>query len=234
VPVRRLALLAVAVLLLGGSAAQASLSEKVGTFNGVTVHYKIVLPKGYDAAREYPVIVAFPPGGQDMGLVDNRLQANWRAEAEHRGYIVISPAAPDGQLFFEQGSRVFPQFIEQIVKDFKVRDGKLIVAGASNGGLSAFFVASHYPKYVRVLVGYPGLLPESSAKYVEALKGMCVFMHVGGEDAGWRGEMQAQSQLLHRDGVNVAFTVEPGQQHMIQTLSGDGAKRLFDEIESCH
>jgi predicted esterase len=224
---------ALAALLTVAGAAGASTSEKVGTFNGVTVHYKIVLPNGYDGSREYPVILTFPPGGQDMRLVDNRLQANWRSEAEHRGYVVISPAAPDGQLFFEQGSRVFPAFIDQILKDFKVRDGKLIVTGASNGGLSAFFVATHYPKYARVVIGYPGLLPESGAKDVDALKGMCVFMHVGGEDAGWKDEMQAQSRLLERSGVNVKFSIEPGQQHMIQTLSGDGAKRLFDEIESC-
>lgn len=36
-----------------------------------------------------------------MNTVDNILNRDFRAEAEKRGYIVIAPAAPDDQLFFE-------------------------------------------------------------------------------------------------------------------------------------
>lgn len=223
----------VLVLVLTPIAAAAGVIEKQGTFNGVTVHYKVVLPDGYDATREYPVILAFPPGGQDMRLVDSRLQANWRAEAERRGYVVVSPAAPNGELFFEEGGRVFPAFIDQIFKDYKVKGGKLIVAGASNGGLSAFAIASKFPKYVRTLIGYPGLLEETTPAAIAALKPMCIYMHVGGDDTGWKTEMQSQAAELTRAGLNVTFTVEPGQPHMIGTLAGDGAKRLFDEIEAC-
>jgi predicted peptidase len=222
------------MLAVTASAASASTVAKQGTFNGLTIQYKVVLPDHYDPAREYPTILAFPPGGQEMRLVDNRLEANWRVEAERRGYIVISPAATNGELFFEAGARIFPEFIEQIFKDYKVKGGKLIVAGASNGGLSAFYVASKYPQYVRTLVGYPGLLDHVTAAAVKALKPMCIFMHVGGDDNGWKTEMQSQAAELKRDGLNVTFTVEPGQPHMIRTLAGDGAKRLFDEIESCH
>ena len=221
------------VSMIAIAPAAASTVEKQGTFNGLTVHYKVVLPDRYDPARAYPTILAFPPGGQDMRTVDNRLEANWRAEAERRGYVVVSPAAPDGNLFFEEGSRAFPAFIEQIFKDYKVQGGKLIVAGASNGGLSAFYIASKYPKYVRTLIGYPGLLEETTPEAVAALKPMCIYMHVGGDDTGWRTEMQSQAAELKRDGLNVTFTVEPGQPHMIRTLAGDGAKRLFDEIEAC-
>ena len=38
--------------------------------------------------------------------------------------------------------------------------------GASNGGLSAFYIASKYPKYVRTLIGYPGLLEEATPQAV--------------------------------------------------------------------
>ena len=226
-------LAAIALAMLTASAASAAVVAKQGTFNGLTVQYKVVLPDNYDASREYPTILVFPPGGQDMRAVDGRIEANWRAEAERRGYVVISPAAPNGELFFEEGSRVFPAFIDQIFKDYKVKGGKLIVAGASNGGLSAFYIASKYPKYVRTLIGYPGLLEEATPQAVNALKPMCIYMHVGGDDTGWKSEMQSQSGELKRAGLNVTFTVEPGQPHMIRTLAGDGAKRLFDEIEAC-
>ena len=41
---------------------------------------------------------------------------------------------------------------------YKVQGGKMHVAGHSNGGLSAFHVASKYPNYFATVTGYPGLL----------------------------------------------------------------------------
>ena len=43
-----------------------------------------------------------------MNTVDNVLTRNLRPEAEKRGYIVVAAAAPDDQLFFEDGARIFP------------------------------------------------------------------------------------------------------------------------------
>ena len=42
-----------------------------------------------------------------MNTVDGVLNRNLRAEAERRGYIVVAPAAPDGQLFFEEARGCF-------------------------------------------------------------------------------------------------------------------------------
>jgi hypothetical protein len=52
-------------------------------------------------------------------------------QAEQRGYIVIAPAAPDGDLFFEEGARVFPEFLTKILADYKILDGKFHVAEVS-------------------------------------------------------------------------------------------------------
>ena len=78
------------------------------TIGGTSVRYKVVLPNGYDASKTYPAVLAFPPGGQDMEMVDATLNGNYRAEAEKRGYIVIEPSAPNGVLFFEGSQKIFP------------------------------------------------------------------------------------------------------------------------------
>jgi hypothetical protein len=83
-------------------------SKQVGD---TTVHYKTVLPDGYDPAKAYPAILVMGGGPQTMSTVDGILERNFRAEAEKRGYIVIGVAAPDGDLFFEDGARVFPEFM---------------------------------------------------------------------------------------------------------------------------
>lgn len=206
--------------------------DKSTEIAGVPVHYKVVLPKDYDEAKAYPAVLAFPPGSQGMDMVLTTLERNWHAEAEKRGYIVIVPAAPQGQLFFEGGARVFPQFIEQMLKDYKIKDGKFHVAGMSNGGLSAFYVASAYPQYFWSVTGFPGYLPDATAAHVNALAKMCINMHVGELDSGWLQAMQEQAAQFRAKGFTVKFTVEKGQSHVIGTLTGAGAARLFDEIEA--
>src|SRR5579872_5831912 len=93
----------------------AELSEKAKKVGGTTVHYKVVLPNGYDPAKAYPAILAFGGGPQTMNTVDGVIDRNLRAEAEKRGYIVIAPAAPDDQLFFEDGAQIFPNFLKLIL-----------------------------------------------------------------------------------------------------------------------
>ena len=164
-----------------------------------------------------------------MNIVTNMLERNWRPEAERRGYIIVSPAAPNGDLFFEGADRIFPAFLDQILRDYKVETGKLHIAGPSNGGISAFHIAAMYPQYFRSLTGYPGYLPEEAR--TNALKPLCIYMHVGERDTGWLDDMRRQSESFRRKGLHVRFSVEKGQEHLIQTLTGDGAKRLFDQLE---
>src|SRR6202040_2928856 len=97
-----------AILLFPSRPAAAEVLEKSKSIAGVTVHYKVVLPSHYDAAKAYPGVLAFGGGPQTMNIVDGAIQRNWRDQAEQRGYIVVIPAAPGGQLFFEGGGGIFP------------------------------------------------------------------------------------------------------------------------------
>ena len=126
------AMAAIAMLLI--QPLRAEVIEKTKEMGGTTVHYKVVLPDGYDPAKAYPAILAFGGGPQTMNTVDNILSRNFRAEAEKRGYIVVAPAAPDDDLFFEDGDRIFPEFLKMILADYKIQDNKFHIAGPSNGG----------------------------------------------------------------------------------------------------
>jgi poly(3-hydroxybutyrate) depolymerase len=198
---------------------------------GVTLHYKVVLPKDYEAAKAYPAVLAFPPGSQGADMVMTTLVRNWQPEAERRGYIVFVPSAPNGQLFFEEGARVFPEFLDKMLAEYKIRDNKFHVAGMSNGGISAFYVAASYPQYFWSVTGFPGYLPDAIPARVNALAKMCINMYVGEFDSGWLQEMKDQSDQFRAKGFTVRFTIEKGQSHVLGTLQGSGSARLFDEIE---
>jgi poly(3-hydroxybutyrate) depolymerase len=191
-----------------------------------------VLPSGYDATKEYPAIIALGGGPQTMNTVDGVLNRNLRAEAEKRGYIVIAPAAPDGNLFFQAGDRIFPDFLKKMLADYKIEARKFHIAGPSNGGIAALHVAAANPEYFRSVTAFPGYLWEATPAKLQAISKMCVFMYVGENDEyRWHDEMKREAEFLRSKGDVATYTVEKGQPHRLDTLAGDHASRLFEGFE---
>src|ERR1700719_2020535 len=139
--------LVAALAILASLPVRADVLDKSMNIGGTTVHYKVVLPKNYDASKAYPGVLGFGGGPQTMNVVDNVIARNFRDEAEKRGYIVVVPATPNDQLFFEGGGRIFPEFLKQILAAYKIQDNKLHIAGPSNGGIAAVHVASLDAEY---------------------------------------------------------------------------------------
>lgn len=220
------------VLALAAQFALAKVSDKMTEIDGVRVYYKVILPTEYDPERPYPGILAFPPGNQDQAMVQFTVVQNWAAQAQKRGYVVVVPQAPLGESFAAKGARVFPKFIEQILADYKIRDGKFHIAGLSNGGMSSFNIAALHPQYFLSITGFPGYLRDATPERVAAISKMCIYMHVGENDSdNWVENVQKQAAEFKTQGMNVKFTLEKGQPHVINTLAGPGAARLFDQIE---
>jgi predicted esterase len=145
---------------------------------------------------------------------------------------VVAPAAPDNQLFFEDGARIFPEFLKMILADYKIQDGKFHIAGPSNGGIAAFHVAAANPQYFLSVTAFPGYMWEPSAAKLQAISKMCVFMYVGENDEyRWHPEMQREQQFLSAKGTVARYTVEKGQPHRLDTLAGEHASRLFANFE---
>jgi predicted esterase len=212
--------------------AHAELLEKTRKVGSVTVRYKVVLPNGYDAAKPYPAILAFGGGPQTMNTVDSVLSRNFRAEAEKRGYIVVAPAAPDDELFFEDGARIFPEFLKTILAEYRIQDNKFHIAGPSNGGIAAFHVAAANPQYFLSVTAFPGYMWQPSEARLLAISKMCVFMYVGENDQYmWHAEMKKEAQTLQARGTTARYSVEKGQPHRLETLAGANAGRLFDGFE---
>src|SRR5262249_36896334 len=202
---------------------------KVGN---TTVHYKAVLPNGYDSSKSYPAILVFGGGPQTMNTVDNTLNRNFRAEAEKRGYIVVAPAAPHNELFFADGARSFPYFLKMIEADYKIQDNKFHIAGPSNGGIAAFHVAALNPQYFLSVTAFPGYMWEPSMAKLQAISKMCVFMYVGENDEYmWHGEMKNEAEILRSKGTVARYTVEAGQPPRLGKIGGAEGRRPLAGVE---
>lgn len=214
------------------AAASAEVSERVMRVAGTTVRYKLVLPDGYDPTKAYPAVLVMGGGPQTMDTVDRTLDRNFRAEAERRGYLVVAPAAPNGELFLQGGERVFPEFLEMFLASHAVADRKFHVAGPSNGGIAALHVAARHPQYFLSATAFPGYLWQPTDDKLRALTKLCVFLYVGESDEyRWHGEMRREVEFLQTQGAVARYTVEQGQGHRLETLAGANARRLFDGFE---
>jgi len=223
----------VAAATVAAQTAVAEVSERIMRVAGTTVSYKLVLPNGYDAAKTYPAILVFGGGPQTMNTIDGALARNFQAEAEQRGYIVIGPAAPDGDLFFYDGDRIVPEFLDNIRAAYKIEAGKFHVAGPSNGGIAAMHVAAKHPEYFLSATAFPGYLWQPTEAKLRKLEGICAYFYVGEHDEyRWHGEMQREAEYLRSRGSVAQYTEEKGQPHRIETLAGVGASRLFDGFET--
>lgn len=230
-PVRFFLSVTALFVAIGAPPLSAEVITKTGRFNGAQVSYRVILPDGYDASKEYPGILAFPGGGQGLGLVDGMIAQNLREQSESRGYITVVPAAPTQGLFFQGGDVIFPAFLDTILRDYKIRGGKFHVMGVSNGGISAFHIAAEHPAYFWTVTGLPGYLRSPETR-MGNLKGLCIHMYVGERDAAWVQTMQSEWKIFQAAGLGTSFSIEPGQGHVMGTLQGRGAARLFDNLEA--
>jgi poly(3-hydroxybutyrate) depolymerase len=218
---------------LGARDASASVVERSMHVANTDVRYKVVLPDGYDAAKAYPGVIVLGGGPQTMEVVERTIERNFQAEAERRGYIVIAPAAPDGELFFEGGERIFPEFLKTALTYYKITDGKFHIAGPSNGGIAALHVAAENPNYFLSVTAFPGYMWEPSNKKLLAISKMCVYFYVGENDEyRWHDEMKREAEFLSSRGTVAKYSVEKGQPHRIETLAGTNASRLFDGFDA--
>ncbi len=197
---------------------------------GNDVAVTIVLPDSYAPGEPHPILLAFPPGGQAQAQVDAGLDAYWADEARVRGWIVISPAAPEGALFFQGSEAIVPELLDKIAATYPPEGGVFHVSGVSNGGLSAFRAAVESPERFASIVVLPGFPPtDEDADKLELVAGIPVHLYVGETDTQWVEGAERTRDALVELGGDVTLTVEPGGGHILRGLTG---AELFDVLET--
>lgn len=213
------------------SAAPASELLRFETFEAADhtkIEYAVTTPPDFDAAKEYPVLLAMPPGGQDHDVTDQLMRSLWSEEARKRGWVVISPVAP-GQLYFDGAERYIPELLDATAKTYRPAGGRYFLAGISNGGLSAFRIILNTPERFRSLLVLPGVPPTDADKQrLAELKDIPVAMFVGENDSGWREGSEETQRILTGLGGRATLELAPGEGHIIRSLTG---ARLFDLLE---
>jgi len=198
--------------------------------DGTVIDYGLILPESFDPTVEYPVLLALPSGGQGIGIAVSVAETTYLPQALERGWVVITPAAPEGLLFY-QGSE---QYIDEIlgsVSWIRPEGGRYHLSGISNGGRSAFAVASLDPGRYASMVVFPGYpeAPDDEAALSE-LAAIPISMFVGGDDPGWITPMTKTRDTLESLGAPVSLEIREGEGHIMGSLA-DGVD-VFTFLDS--
>lgn len=198
--------------------------------DGTAVDYVITLPNDFAVGDTAPVLLAFPPGGQDLEITRNTVEFVYAQEALRLGWVVVSPAAPNGDLFFDGGEDVLPGFVNWIEAWVTPEGGAPHVAGISNGGLSAFRYAGENPGRLLSLVAFPGFARTGGDRDALAeLTEIPVRIYVGGTDTAWIDGAEETVDVFVRAGGDIQLQTFPGEGHVIQSTS-DGTI-VFEQLE---
>lgn len=196
--------------------------------DGTPLNIWLVFPDGYDPAKPVPTLLAFPPGAQDLSMVDAGFYW-WAPVAIERGWLLIGPAAPWGKTFGREARPLIGPLLDELLARFPVADGKFHLAGISNGGVSAFAAALDFPDRFRSLTVLAGMPPrETDYAALSALRGMPVNMLVGQYDEGFLAPMTRTRDALIAAGISPHFQVVPRAPHTLYEFQGDAAAPLFD------
>ena len=205
--------------------------HELRTADGGRLRYALALPDGFEPSSTYPVLLAFPPGAQTDPMVEAGFGRYWGAQASARGWIVVSPVAPDGQIFHRGGDILIPALLDRIASEFQIEGGRFHVAGWSNGGRSAFRVALEHPSRVQSLVVLPGGPPtDRDFDLLDRLAGIPIRMFAGALDTEWVRRMQETAERLKELGGDVETTTLPGEGHVPVSLDGDPILELLEGL----
>jgi len=198
--------------------------------DGMELTYVLILPEGFDPLSEYPVLLALPPGDQGLGLTTALAESTFGPEALRRGWVVISPVAPDGVLFFQGTERFIGELIDAHAW-IRAEGNRVHVAGVSNGGISTFRVAALMPDRVASLAVFPGYpVSDEDRAALDTLSALPIAMWVGGNDTTWLDRMTETRDLLASLGADVQFDVREGEGHVMPSMA-DGVD-LYDFLET--
>lgn len=199
--------------------------------DGVTIEYVVSTPAGFEAGDEAPLLLAFPAGGQDLSLTRSLVEGTYASEAQRLGWVVISPAAPNGELFFQGSEDLVPGLLDWVETWVTPEGGAPHVAGISNGGISSFRYAALNPERVRSVTAFPGFpRSEDDQAALAELVDVPIRLYVGGTDISWIGPAEQAANTFEALGGDVELTIFEGEGHVMDSTR-DG-QVVFEQLES--
>jgi len=152
-------------------------------------------------------------GGPGNGQIAERTFNSLGAQFVSHGWAVVTPISPNGQSFWDENAEKVRQLIGIIKAREEVQNGRVLLAGISNGGSSSLEIASLHPEEYLGVVAVPGLAVDSTLRN---LRNFPVYLRIGSEDQlGWANRFDPQVNAMNRNGVSLNALLMQGEGHRV-------------------
>ncbi len=133
-----------------------------------------------------------------------------------RGFMVAVPVSPNNRAFRgDANNSKVEQLIAELQQRDDIADGKVLLAGISNGGMSALEIARRKPENYFGVAAVPALA--TSVVDNRPLAGFPVYLRIGGEDQlGWADRFDETVEALTEAGVDLDAAILDSAPHMFR------------------
>ncbi|NKB33627.1 MAG: hypothetical protein GKR91_11070 [Pseudomonadales bacterium] len=133
-----------------------------------------------------------------------------------RGFNVVVPISPNNRAFRgEENNHKVEQLIVELQKRDYITSGKVLLAGISNGGMSALEIARRNPQNYFGVAAVPALA--TSVVDNRPLAGFPVYLRIGGADQlGWADRFGETVDALTEAGVDLDAAILDSAPHMFR------------------
>ena len=133
-----------------------------------------------------------------------------------RGWMVAVPVSPNNRAFRgDENNHKVEQLITELQKRDEIANGKVLLAGISNGGMSALEIARRNPANYMGVAAVPALA--TSVVDNRVLAGFPVYLRIGGADQlGWADRFDETAAALTDAGVDLDAAILDSAPHMFR------------------
>lgn len=208
--ITRLAALVLTIAFAGISAAQ----ERITLADGSVLNVFMVRPA---ETTDNPAPLVILMGGGPGNASISRDTSMWLGSGfAERGWVVAVPVSPNNRAFRGTGNN---DKVEQLIVELQQRDyiaaGKVLLAGISNGGMSALEIARRNPDNYLGVAAVPALA--TSVVDNRPLAGFPVYLRIGGADQlGWADRFDETVEALTEAGVDLDAAILDSAPHMFR------------------
>ena len=188
--------------------------ERITLQDGTVLNVFLVAPEN-GANRASPLVILMGGGLGNASISQDT--SRWLGSGfAQRGWMVAVPISPNNRSFRGGvNNALITDLITQLQKRKNIAQGKVLLAGVSNGGMSALEIARRNPQDYLGVAAVPAI--SSADTDNEALRNFPIYLRIGGNDQlDWADRFDETVANLTEAGVVLDADVLDGAPHMFR------------------
>ena len=198
----------------------------VPTGKGKQTALRVLVPKGLDAKKPVPVVVALHgAGGSENLFFEGYGNGQIVKECEKRGWILI---APRSALAFAGGGPPVGDILDALAKRYPIDPALAFIVGHSMGAVQTIDAVQAYPKRFAAAAALGG---GGRVRKPDLFKTLPVFVGVGGKDFALGGSKALYKALVDGGATAATFREYESIEHMVIVRAAlPDVFALFDKL----